>query len=140
MVLVDENSTAYSMGGFQGTAAFFKDIPKIIEAFRTDKGLSWEDHDAELFQGTERFYRPSYSANLVNSWIPSLDGGKVEEKLKKGGAFVADVGCGHGLTTIMMAKAYPSCRFVGYDKSYSFYSKSKTTRKRRRIERRADKI
>src|ERR671923_2972072 len=115
MVLVDENSTAYSMGGFQGTAAFFRDIPKIIEAFRTGKGLSWEDHDAELYQGTERFYKPLYSANLVNSWIPSLDGGKVEEKLKKGGAFVADVGCGHGLTTIMMAKAYPSCRFVGFD-------------------------
>jgi SAM-dependent methyltransferase len=115
MVLVDENSTTYSMGGFQGTAAFFRDIPKIIEAFRTGKGLSWEDHDAELYQGTERFYKPLYSANLVNSWIPSLDGGKVEEKLKKGEAFVADVGCGHGLTTIMMAKAYPSCRFVGYD-------------------------
>jgi SAM-dependent methyltransferase len=114
-VLVDENSTAYSMGGFQGTAAFFRDIPKIIEAFRTGKGLSWEDHDAELYQGTERFYKPLYSANLVNSWIPSLDGGKIEEKLKKGGAFVADIGCGHGLTTIMMAKAYPSCRFVGYD-------------------------
>jgi hypothetical protein len=62
MVLVDENSTAYSMGGFQGTAAFFKDIPKIIEAFRTGKGLSWEDHDAELYHGTERFYKPSYSA------------------------------------------------------------------------------
>lgn len=115
MVLVDENSTAYSMGGFQGTAAFFRDIPKIIEAFRTGKGLSWEDHDAELYQGTERFYKPLYSANLVNSWIPSLDGGKIEEKLKKGGAFVTDIGCGHGLTTIMMAKAYPSCRFVGYD-------------------------
>jgi SAM-dependent methyltransferase len=115
MVLVEENSTAYSMGGFQGTMSFFKDTPKIIEAFRTGKGLSWEDHDAELYQGTERFFKPLYSANLVNSWIPSLDGGKVEEKLKKGGAFVADVGCGHGLTTIMMAKAYPSCRFVGYD-------------------------
>jgi SAM-dependent methyltransferase len=115
MVLVDENSTAYLMGGFQATASFFRDIPKIIEAFRTGKGLSWEDHDAELYHGTERFYKPLYSANLLSSWIPSLDGGKVEEKLKKGGAFVADVGCGHGLTTIMMAKAYPSCRFVGYD-------------------------
>jgi SAM-dependent methyltransferase len=115
MVLVDENSTAYSMGGFQATLAFFKDIQKIIEAFCTGKGLSWADHDPELYQGTERFFKPLYTANLLSSWIPSLDGGKVEDKLKKGGAFVADVGCGHGLTTIMMAKAYPSCKFVGFD-------------------------
>src|SRR5918911_2155362 len=115
MVVVDENSTAYSMGGFQGTAAFFRDTAKIIGAFRTGKGLSWADHDPELYQGTERFYKPVYIANLLSSWIPSLDAGKVEKKLKKGGAFVADVGCGHGLTTIMMAKAYPSCKFVGFD-------------------------
>src|ERR671922_564843 len=115
MVLVDENSTVYSMGGFQATSAYFRETPKIIEAFRTGKGLSWADHDPELYHGSERFYKPLYIANLVNSWIPSLDDGKVEQKLKKGGAIVADVGCGHGLTTIMMAKAYPSCRFVGYD-------------------------
>jgi SAM-dependent methyltransferase len=115
MVLVDQNSTAYSMGGFQATLAFFRDTPKIIEAFRTGKGLSWADHDLELYQGTERFFKPLYTANLLSSWIPSLDAGKVEDKLKKGRAFVADVGCGHGLTTIMMAKAYPSCKFVGFD-------------------------
>jgi SAM-dependent methyltransferase len=115
MVLVDENSTVYSMGGFQATSAYFRETPKIIEAFRTGKGLSWADHDPELYQGSERFYKPVYVANLLSSWIPSLDAGKVEEKLKRGGAFVADVGCGHGLTTIMMAKAYPSCKFVGYD-------------------------
>jgi SAM-dependent methyltransferase len=115
MVLVDENSTVYSMGGFQATSAYFRETPKIIEAFRTGKGLSWADHDSELYQGSERFYKPVYIANLLSSWIPSLDGGKVEKKLKKGGAIVADVGCGHGLTTIMMAKAYPSCKFVGFD-------------------------
>jgi SAM-dependent methyltransferase len=115
MVLVDENSTVYSMGGFQATSAYFRETPKIIEAFRTGKGLSWADHDPELYQGSERFYKPVYIANLLSSWIPSLDAGKVEEKLKKGGAIVADVGCGHGLTTIMMAKAYPSCNFVGFD-------------------------
>jgi SAM-dependent methyltransferase len=115
MVLVDENSTVYSMGGFQATSAYFRETSKIIEAFRTGKGLSWADHDPELYQGSERFYKPVYIANLLSSWIPSLDAGKVEEKLKKGGAFVADVGCGHGLTTIMMAKAYPSCTFIGFD-------------------------
>ena len=103
------------MGGFQATSAYFRETPKIIEAFRTGKGLSWADHDSELYQGSERFYKPVYIANLLSSWIPSLDGGKVEKKLKKGGTIVADVGCGHGLTTIMMAKAYPSCKFVGFD-------------------------
>ena len=115
MVLVDDNSTVYSMGGFQATSAYFRETPKIIEAFRTGKGLSWADHDPELYQGSERFYKPVYIANLLSSWIPSLDAGKVEEKLKKGGAIVADVGCGHCLTTIMMAKAYPSCKFVAFD-------------------------
>jgi SAM-dependent methyltransferase len=115
LVLVNENSTAYSMGGFQGTAAYFRETPKIIEVFRTGKGLSWADHDPELYQGSERFYKPVYIANLLSSWIPSLDGGKVEEKLKKGESLVADVGCGHGITTTMMAKAYPNCKFVGFD-------------------------
>jgi SAM-dependent methyltransferase len=115
LVLVDENSTAYSMGGFQGTAAYFRETPKIIEVFRTGKGLSWADHDPELYQGSERFYKPVYIANLLSSWIPSLDGGKVEEKLKKGESLVADVGCGHGITTTMMAKAYPNSKFVGFD-------------------------
>jgi SAM-dependent methyltransferase len=115
LVLVNENSTAYSMGGFQGTAAYFRETPKIIEVFRTGKGLSWADHDPELYQGSERFYKPVYIANLISSWIPSLDGGKVEEKLKKGGVHIADVGCGHGITTSMMAKAYPTCKFIGFD-------------------------
>jgi SAM-dependent methyltransferase len=115
MVLVDENSTVYSMGGFQAASAYFREASKIIGAFRTGKGLSWADHDPELYVGSERFYKPVYIANLISSWIPSLDTGKVEKKLKKGGAIVADVGCGHGITTIMMAKAYPSCKFVGFD-------------------------
>jgi SAM-dependent methyltransferase len=132
-VLVDENSTSYSMGGFQGTAAFFRDIPKIIGAFRTGRGLSWEDHDTDLYLATERFYKPSYAANLVNSWIPSLDGGKVEERLNKGGAFVADVGCGHGLTTIMMAKAFPNCKFVGYDNHVPSIQRARQLAKEERL-------
>src|ERR687891_20527 len=115
MVLVDENSSVYSMGGFQAASAYFRETPKIIEAFRTGKGLSWADHDPELYQGSARFYKPVYIANLLSSWIPSLDGGKVEERLKKGGTLVADVGCGYGLTTIMMAKAYPGSTFARFD-------------------------
>jgi SAM-dependent methyltransferase len=74
--------------------------------------VGWHEHCADLYQGTERFFRPNYAANLVNSWIPALDG--VEAKLKSG-AKVADVGCGHGASTVLMAKAYPKSQFVGFD-------------------------
>jgi ubiquinone/menaquinone biosynthesis C-methylase UbiE len=89
-----------------------KDEPKLTEAFRSGDGVGWDEHDAALFVGTERFFRPNYAANLVNSWIPSLHG--VEAKLKQG-ARVADIGCGHGASTILMAQAYPNSRFVGFD-------------------------
>jgi SAM-dependent methyltransferase len=80
--------------------------------FRTGKGVGWHEHDPALFEGTERFFRPGYAMNLVSSWIPALDG--VRGRLEKGG-HVADVGCGHGASTILMAKAYPASRFVGFD-------------------------
>jgi SAM-dependent methyltransferase len=115
LALVDENSLVYSIGFFQATMSFFKDASKIIEAFKTGKGLLWEEHDPDLFVGTEKAFRPGYQANIVSSWIPSLDNGKVQEKLEKEGALVADIGCGHGISTIIMAKAYPNSKFIGFD-------------------------
>jgi SAM-dependent methyltransferase len=115
--LVNENSPVYVAGGFQIMMSFYRDEPKILEAFKTGKGIAWGEHDKDLFEGTERFFRPSYTANLVSSWIPALDNGKVEQRLKqeKGGLIVADIGCGHGISTILMAKAYPNSKFYGFD-------------------------
>jgi SAM-dependent methyltransferase len=125
--LTDENSPAYIAGEYQVIAGLFKDEEKIIEAFRTGKGLGWGDHHHYLFQGTERFFKPSYVANLTTSWIPALEG--VEDKLRRGGAKVADVGCGHGVSTILMAKAYPNSTIVGFD-----YHKSSIERARKNAE------
>jgi SAM-dependent methyltransferase len=110
--LTVEDSPAYLPGAFQIISACFKDEPKITQAFRTGDGVGWHEHDANLFFGTERFFRPSYAANLMQSWIPALDG--VEAKLRAGAA-VADVGCGHGASTILMARAFPRSRFFGFD-------------------------
>jgi SAM-dependent methyltransferase len=115
MVLANDNSPVFALGGFQGAMAFFRDEPKLTDAFRTGKGVDWADHDPNLYEGAERFLKPTIVANIVSSWIPSLDGGKVEDKLKRGDAKVADIGCGHAVSTINMAKAYPNSKFVGFD-------------------------
>jgi SAM-dependent methyltransferase len=112
MAFADEASPAFFLGGFQIVDSIFKDEPQLVEAFRSGRGVGWHEHHACLFQGTERFFRPGYNANLTTSWIPALEG--VEEKLRAG-ASVADVGCGHGASTLVMAKAYPRSRFVGFD-------------------------
>ena len=110
--LAVEDSPANVQGFFQIIASVGRDLDKIIEMFKTGNGLGWGDHHHDLFQGTERFFRPGYQANLVEAWIPALEG--VEEKLRDG-ITVADVGAGHGISTILMAKAYPNSRFVGFD-------------------------
>jgi 2-polyprenyl-3-methyl-5-hydroxy-6-metoxy-1,4-benzoquinol methylase len=110
--LANDNSPAFLPGAFQVIASMLKDESKVTEAFRTGKGVGWHEHHHDLFEGTERFFRPGYAANLVSSWIPALDGATA--KLERG-AVVADVGCGHGASTILMAQAYPKSRFVGFD-------------------------
>ncbi|MEO6590464.1 MAG: class I SAM-dependent methyltransferase, partial [Pyrinomonadaceae bacterium] len=110
--LADENSPAYMPGAFLLATSAIKAVPKIAERFVSGEGLGWHEHDHGLFRGTEMFFRPGYAANLVGSWIPSLKG--VEEKLQAG-AKVADVGCGLGASTILMAQAFPNSTFVGYD-------------------------
>ena len=110
--LADEKSPAYLPGAFLLAVSALRAVPQITERFRTGEGFGWHEHDHGLFRGTELFFRPGYAANLISSWIPALDG--VEEKLKAG-AKVADVGCGLGASTILMAEAYPASTFVGYD-------------------------
>ena len=112
MVFADEGGPAFMAGGFGLIAAMFIDEPKVAEAYRSGEGVGWHEHCACLFQSTERFFRPGYNARLVSEWIPALDG--VEDRLKAG-VSVADVGCGHGVSTILMAKAFPASRFTGFD-------------------------
>jgi SAM-dependent methyltransferase len=112
IALTDETSPAYVVGGFQLMLAATRSVPTLAERFRSGDGFGWHEHDPDLFQGTERFFRPGYEANLVQSWLPALDG--VVAKLEQG-AKVADIGCGHGASTIIMAVAFPNSTFVGFD-------------------------
>jgi len=111
-LFTDEDSPAFVMGGFQGMNAAAKADELLTEAMRTGRGVGWGEHHHDLFRGTERFFRPGYKANLVQSWLPALDG--VVEDLAAG-ATVADVGCGFGASTIILGEAYPASTFVGFD-------------------------
>lgn len=111
-VFADDASPASMAGAFEVLASLWLDEPKVAEAFRSGRGVAWHDHSRCLFRGTERFFRPGYNANLVSQWLPALDG--VVAKLERG-ATVADVGCGHGSSTLVMARAFPNSQFVGFD-------------------------
>jgi 2-polyprenyl-3-methyl-5-hydroxy-6-metoxy-1,4-benzoquinol methylase len=112
VALTDESSPAYLPGIFQLALGSVIDSPRITEAARTGAGLGWHEHGADVHEGCERFFRAGYHANLVNDWLPALDG--VVAKLARG-ASVADVGCGHGASTVLMAGAFPASTFVGTD-------------------------
>jgi 2-polyprenyl-3-methyl-5-hydroxy-6-metoxy-1,4-benzoquinol methylase len=112
VALTEEDSPFYVGGGFFVIKAMTSAVSRIENYFRNGGGMLWGEHDPDLFIGTEKFFRPGYSAHLVASWIPALAG--VEGKLKAGGK-VADIGCGHGASTIIMARAYPNSRFWGFD-------------------------
>lgn len=111
-VLSDELSPLFLPHAWQIVASMWADEPKTLAAFRTGEGVSWGEHDERLFCGIAAFYRNAYSANLVKEWLPMLSG--VTDKLEEG-ATVADIGCGHGHSTVLMAKAFPRSRFWGFD-------------------------
>jgi len=127
VAMTDEDSPAYLPGFFQIALGSVHDAPRIMEAARTGEGVGWHDHVHDVHEGCERFFRPGYHANLVSSWLPSLDG--VVEKLARG-ALVADVGCGHGASTIVMAQAFPNSRFDGFD----YHESSISTATQRAVE------
>jgi ubiquinone/menaquinone biosynthesis C-methylase UbiE len=112
MVLAREESPVNFQGLFDLVNTCMMDVPKIVSAFKDGSGVGWHEHHPQLFPSTDRFFRPGYQANLTTSWIPALEG--VEEKLKKG-AKVADVGCGLGSSTVVMAAAYPEANITGFD-------------------------
>lgn len=113
MVFADEESSVYIPPAWEVPASMWFDEDKAINAFRTGRGVPWNDHDGRLYCGVAAFYRNAYRGELVQNWLPALDG--VEHKLKAG-ATIADVGCGHGHSTIIMAQAYPNSRFHGFDR------------------------
>ncbi|MFD3003039.1 class I SAM-dependent methyltransferase [Pontibacter toksunensis] len=112
VALTSEDSPYYVAGGFQSMNALTRAVERIAEGFRTGKGMLWGEHHHNLFQGTERFFKPSYHGNLLQNWLPAVEG--AVEKLQKG-AKVADIGAGHGISTLIMAQGFPGSRFYGFD-------------------------
>jgi len=112
LCLADPHGPVDVPGAYNIVEATFHALGRTLENFKSGKGMEWGEHHPCLFHGTERFFRAGYNANLISSWLPALEG--VVDKLNRG-ALVADVGCGHGASTVLMAKTYPKSTFVGYD-------------------------
>ena len=110
--LANPDGGVYIPGAFVLALGTLKAQPRITEAFRTGAGMGWHEHDQGVFTGCEQFFRPGYIASLIPSWIPALDG--VQDKLRSG-AKVADIGCGLGASTVLLAREYPESRFTGSD-------------------------
>ena len=110
--LANEQSPAYLPGAFELALGSLAAVPRIAESFKTGAGMGWHEHADGVYHGCEKFFRPGYAANLVSSWIPALDG--VKEKLERG-ARIADVGCGKGASTVLMARSFPKSKFFGFD-------------------------
>lgn len=127
-VLANPDGAVFLPGGFITAVAALRAVPEVSKRFVTGEGLGWHEHDHTLFRGTELFFRPGYAANLTTNWIPALEG--VEEKLKAG-AKIADIGCGLGSSSIIMAQAYPNSTVVGFD----YHNKSIETARQRAIDR-----
>ena len=132
LALADQNSPIYLQGIFKAIKSYFKDEDEFLKMFRGERTFSWMDHNPFMAEGFAEFFKAGYIGNLINSWIPAVDNGNVLEKLKKG-AKVADVGCGFGITTLMMAKTYPNSTFTGFDFDKESIEKAKESAKKEKI-------
>jgi SAM-dependent methyltransferase len=129
--LVNEDSPAYLPGAFELALGSLAAVPRITESFRSGAGMGWNEHDEGVFHGCEKFFRPGYAANLMSSWIPALDG--VQQRLEAG-AQVADVGCGKGASTILMANAFPKSHFFGFDYHEQSIQGARESAKRQQVD------
>ena len=132
--LANEDSPAYLPGGFEVALGALASVPRITECFRTGAGMGWNEHNPDVIHGCEKFFRPGYAAHLVSAWIPALGG--VQERLERGGR-IADIGCGRGASTLLMAEAYPKAEVFGFDYHEGSIEGARQTADRRGLSKRA---